>query len=322
MKKLSAIFLTLVLVVPGTAFALDCPAGQAPTASMDSSGNITYTCQNTSSNGVYNGGTINAKSPMTLTYTPLEPLSPNDTNGYGSIQQYLQSAFTILISLGGLFAVTMLTLSGVRYMLSESFTDKDKAKTRIIASLWGLLLLASSWLILHTINPQLLQFNLTGVGIGGTGNYSPLPNTSTTGSTGGGTPLSTQQNQAVQASLNAQTGPQTAEVLFSDVVDPNNSAAVTAINNQCNSAANQLNNTDWSSVKSACATGAGGGAAVGVVAGGGILSLITTPTGAALGCIVGGVTAYYVTAPSVKIVSGDTVGLPGQTVMSCTSYTF
>jgi 4-amino-4-deoxy-L-arabinose transferase-like glycosyltransferase len=54
----------------------------------------------------------------------------------------------------------MLVLSGIRYMLSESFTDKDKAKKRISSSLWGLLLLASSWLILYVINPQLLNFKI------------------------------------------------------------------------------------------------------------------------------------------------------------------
>lgn len=107
----------------------------------------------------------------TCTYTPLEPLSPFDQGGYTNIQSYLRAAFTILLSLGGLFAVTMLTLSGIRYMLSESGADKNKAKERIKSSIYGLLLLASSWLILYTINPKLLTFSLD-LTIPG---YQPVP---------------------------------------------------------------------------------------------------------------------------------------------------
>lgn len=97
------------------------------------------------------------------TYTPLEPLPGYTNSPTGGIAGYLQVVFRVLLSLGGLFAVTMLVISGIRYMLSESFTDKDKAKKRISSALWGLLLLASSWLILYVINPQLLNFSLPGI---------------------------------------------------------------------------------------------------------------------------------------------------------------
>lgn len=68
--------------------------------------------------------------------------------------------FRLLISLGAMFAVVMLVVAGIGYMISESALDIDKAKNRAKAALWGLLLLSMSWLILYTINLNLLKFNL------------------------------------------------------------------------------------------------------------------------------------------------------------------
>src|SRR3989338_10027586 len=97
-----------------------------------------------------------------LTYTPLEPL-PGTVNGWGETQQLpalLSAFFKLLITLGSLFAVVMLVVAGIGYMVSEAAVDIEKAKQRAQAALWGLLLLAGSWLILYTINPELLNFKL------------------------------------------------------------------------------------------------------------------------------------------------------------------
>lgn len=99
----------------------------------------------------------------TCAYTPLEPLSVWETS-YSGAGAYLQRAFTLIISLGALFAVVMLVVAGIGYMFSESFIDIDKAKERAKAALWGLLLLGSSYLILYVINPQLLNFDLLNIG--------------------------------------------------------------------------------------------------------------------------------------------------------------
>ncbi len=110
--------------------------------------------------------------PGQLTYVPLEPLPCVDQNGNtatpGSCQTgdnntfpaYLSGMFKILLSLGGLFAVVMLVVAGISYMLSESSGGISKAKDRAKSALWGLLLLASCWLILYIINPSLLRFDI------------------------------------------------------------------------------------------------------------------------------------------------------------------
>jgi hypothetical protein len=92
-------------------------------------------------------------------YTPLEPLKTGFTS-YKNFSEYLGTIYKLTITIGALIAVVMLVTGGVRYMLSEGFTDIDKAKMRIRSALWGLLVLVGSFLILYSINPNLLNFSV------------------------------------------------------------------------------------------------------------------------------------------------------------------
>jgi len=98
-----------------------------------------------------------------LEYAPLEPLTPN-TQTYPNIGSYLNAAFSALLTLGALFAVVTFTIGGVVYMTSDAIGKKSAAVDRMKASIWGLLLLAASVLILQTINPGLLNFDLGDIG--------------------------------------------------------------------------------------------------------------------------------------------------------------
>jgi hypothetical protein len=136
---------------------------------------------------------VNAQSPSTpvpltncttcnLGYTPLEPIpginSANLTQP-NSLPLFLNDIFQILIILGALLAVLMLTIGGVQYMVSGTAGGKNQGIERAKAALWGVLLIASSWLILNTINPKLLTFTLipcsTGVNCTVTGTGNPTP---------------------------------------------------------------------------------------------------------------------------------------------------
>lgn len=126
----------------------------------------------------------------TCTYLPLEPL-PGGVGAQNGrdFPAFVAGLFRVLITFGGLFAVVMLTIAGIGYMLSESALDIEKAKDRAKAALWGLLLLMGSWLILNTINPNLLNFNL----------FNTDLNNSQLGNGSAGTGGSTQQQSAVPA---------------------------------------------------------------------------------------------------------------------------
>ncbi len=94
-------------------------------------------------------------------YVPLEPISDvyKQTPGPQNFSEFLGSIFKISIILAALWAVGALIFGGVVYMFSEIINKKALAKKRIEAALWGLLLLIGAWLILNTINPQLLMFS-------------------------------------------------------------------------------------------------------------------------------------------------------------------
>lgn len=102
-----------------------------------------------------------------LGYTPLEPIPGLTTNADGStftnpnnLPSIVNAIFKIFITVGALFAVLMLTVGGIQYMISGGPAEKARGIQRAQAALWGILLLAAAYLILYTINPNLLTFNL------------------------------------------------------------------------------------------------------------------------------------------------------------------
>src|SRR5579859_136760 len=99
-----------------------------------------------------NGGCAGANLP----YTPLEPI-PGITSGSasnptfdptqpGQLPQLISAVFKILITVGALLAVLMLTIGGVQYMVAGGAVLKTQGIQRAQAALWGLLLVAASWL--------------------------------------------------------------------------------------------------------------------------------------------------------------------------------
>ncbi|MGC9602425.1 MAG: pilin [Minisyncoccia bacterium] len=108
--------------------------------------------------------TAPANTGTNLPYQALEPIpglttNPDLTNP-GNLPTIVNAIFTILISVGALLAVLMLTVGGIEYMVSSTIKTKQEGLKRAQAALWGIVLIAASWLILNTINPKLLSFNL------------------------------------------------------------------------------------------------------------------------------------------------------------------
>lgn len=69
---------------------------------------------------------------------------------------YFNTIFLIAIGLCGALAVVMIVIGGVQYMGDESIFGKTEAKSRITSAILGLLIALGSWVLLNTINPDLL----------------------------------------------------------------------------------------------------------------------------------------------------------------------
>lgn len=97
-----------------------------------------------------------------LVYCPLEPdaFKGFGEQSSGDLGKFLNQAFQFGLAIAAALAVVMIVWGGVEIMLSESVFTKSEGKKRIQDAIWGLLLALVSWLILWTINPDLLIFKI------------------------------------------------------------------------------------------------------------------------------------------------------------------
>ena len=73
---------------------------------------------------------------------------------------YVTRMIRIIIGLMAVIAVIMVIFGGIQYMISESGGEKGAGKERIMNAIWGLVLALSSYMILNTINPDLVDIGI------------------------------------------------------------------------------------------------------------------------------------------------------------------
>ena len=78
----------------------------------------------------------------------------------GSLAVYLQTIFNYVIGAAIALAVVMIIYGGVVYATTDAAGKKEEGKTIVTDALYGLALALGSYLILNTINPELLNFDL------------------------------------------------------------------------------------------------------------------------------------------------------------------
>jgi len=96
-----------------------------------------------------------------IPYQPLEalPYVIPDSNGSVNIGSYIQGMFKLMIILTIFLSIVFIVLGGVQYVTTDSLRNKSDGKKRIQDAVIGLILAIVSWLILYTINPNLISFN-------------------------------------------------------------------------------------------------------------------------------------------------------------------
>ena len=109
-----------------------------------------------------------------IVYCPLEPIPGLDESGNTPFGTLLSGLFKILITIGSLITIGTFVYAGIVYMTSAVVGNKKDATNRMKASVLGLFVLISSWLILNTINPQLVTFGAGSLNLNPTQSLSPV----------------------------------------------------------------------------------------------------------------------------------------------------
>lgn len=96
-------------------------------------------------------------------YTPLVPLPGTIAQGGSTtnLSVYLAGMIKLLIALGGALAILFAIIGGVKYVAASiNPSAKSDALGEVQNALIGLVIILTSYLLLNSINPKLVQFNL------------------------------------------------------------------------------------------------------------------------------------------------------------------
>lgn len=78
-----------------------------------------------------------------------------------NLEKYIPGIFNLAIGFSAAFAVLNLVWGGFQYLSTDAIQKKSEGRGRLVHSIQGLVLVIAAWLILNTINPNLLDINLS-----------------------------------------------------------------------------------------------------------------------------------------------------------------
>jgi hypothetical protein len=73
---------------------------------------------------------------------------------------YLPNMFYLIIGVAAGLAFVMITIGGITYATSDALQTKEDGKRYVTNAVYGLLLVLASYIILFTINPEILKLDL------------------------------------------------------------------------------------------------------------------------------------------------------------------
>ena len=91
-------------------------------------------------------------------YVMLEAL-PNINKEGTTFSDYLSGLFKLSMGLAVVLAVFQISHGGFLYITSDSFMKTTKGKDKVVGAVTGLLILLTSYLLLNTINPDLIKLD-------------------------------------------------------------------------------------------------------------------------------------------------------------------
>lgn len=113
---------------------------------------------------------VNAQEELNLQFTPPCPTNLQTELGEcpptTDIGSYIIRIYQFGVGISGILAVGMIVAGAIYYSVSAGSPDKQNdAKSMITSALWGVALLLGSFLILNTINPEIVALKSPGVGL-------------------------------------------------------------------------------------------------------------------------------------------------------------
>lgn len=112
---------------------------------------------------LYSPPAFAADPPKPTEYKLLAPLPNIETSpgsGKATASTFIPGLFKLMIGIATALAVLTIMFGGVKYISTAGAEGKSDARKTIENALWGLILALAAWLILFTINPKLVEFNL------------------------------------------------------------------------------------------------------------------------------------------------------------------
>lgn len=92
--------------------------------------------------------------------TPIGNIAKVEDQTQNGFSDYVNLIIRIAIALAGAIAVIIIIVSGIQYMGTESVWGKSESKIKIGSAIGGIVLLLTSYIILYTINPDLVTIRL------------------------------------------------------------------------------------------------------------------------------------------------------------------
>ena len=97
-----------------------------------------------------------AETPYTTLVDSLPGIEKTTT-----LSSYLPAVFNLSMGIAAVLAFVMITFGGIMYATSDAISGKSQGKEYVTNAIWGLLLVIGAWVILNTINPKILHFDLS-----------------------------------------------------------------------------------------------------------------------------------------------------------------
>lgn len=105
-----------------------------------------------------------AKKISATCYTKYKLLAPipgfDNVRNSTSLSDYLSTIYNLGLGIAAALSVVMIVIGGIKYATSEVVSSKEDGKQTIQNAIFGLVLALGSFVIIQTINPDLLNLNL------------------------------------------------------------------------------------------------------------------------------------------------------------------